>query len=171
MRELTEHELLRQWAGAAALEGGASDDEPLATLRDALKAHEDELHAINVELESANSKLRSSNDAAQSANEDLQATNEELETFKDDDMNNLLSGTGIATVFLDPGLNVLSFTPTASELINLMAGDIGRPVAQIASKLVDYTSLVTDTQNVLETLVPMAVDVQTERGRWFTMRA
>jgi two-component system CheB/CheR fusion protein len=41
------------------------------------------------------------------------------------DMNNLLAGTGIATVFVDHQRRILRFTPTAAEIINLIPGDVG----------------------------------------------
>jgi len=86
------------------------------------------------------------------------------------DMNNLLAGTGIATVFVDHQLRILRFTPTASQLINLIAGDVGRPVGHIVSNLVGYDDLVADVQEVLDTLAPKEAQVQTAGGRWFTMR-
>jgi two-component system CheB/CheR fusion protein len=85
-------------------------------------------------------------------------------------MNNLLSGTGIATVFLDHQLRILRFTPTASEIINLIPIDAGRPVAHIVSNLVGYDRLVADAQSVLDTLIPKEVEVQTTVGKWYTLR-
>jgi two-component system CheB/CheR fusion protein len=87
----------------------------------------------------------------------------------DNDMNNLLSGTGIATVFVDHQLRILRFTPTASEIINLIPADAGRPVSHIVSNLVGYDRLVADTQAVLATLIPKEVEVQTSAGRWYTL--
>ena len=52
------------------------------------------------------------------------------------DMNNLLAGTGIATVFVDHQLRILRFTPSATRIINLIPSDIGRPVGHIVSNLV-----------------------------------
>jgi two-component system CheB/CheR fusion protein len=86
------------------------------------------------------------------------------------DMNNLLAGTGIGTVFLDMRLRILRFTPTASMIINLIASDVGRPVGHLVSNLVGYDRLVSDAQTVLDTLVPKEVEVQTTDGKWFTMR-
>jgi light-regulated signal transduction histidine kinase (bacteriophytochrome) len=85
-------------------------------------------------------------------------------------MNNLLSGTGIATVFVDQGMKILRFTPAATEIINLMPGDTGRPVSHIASNLVSYDRLVADVRSVLDTLVTKEVEVETKKGRWFTLR-
>jgi two-component system CheB/CheR fusion protein len=175
----------------------ARQEKLIASLRQQLLANEEYLHAANEELETSNEELKSSNEEMQSVNEELQSTNEELETSKEElqsvneelatvnaelqnkvtdlsrannDMNNLLSGTGVATVFVDHHLRILRFTPTASLLINLISSDIGRPVGHIVSNLIDYDRLVADTQDVLDTLIPKEVQVQTVNGNWYAMR-
>jgi len=169
----------------------------IAVLRDELRSKDEYLQSIREELESSNEELKSSNEEMQSVNEELQSTNEELETSKEElqsvneelstvntelhtkvadlsrvnnDMNNLLAGTGIATVFVDPYLRILRFTPTAAQIINLIPSDVGRPVGHIVSNLVGYDLLVTDAKAVLDTLVPQEKQVQTTTGAWFTMR-
>jgi len=67
-------------------------------------------------------------------------------------------------------LRILRFTPTASQLINLIASDVGRPVGHIVSNLVGYGSLVADVQAVLNTLMPKEVQVQTIDAAWFILR-
>jgi two-component system CheB/CheR fusion protein len=169
----------------------------IATLREELRAKEEYLRSIQEELETSNEELKSSNEEMQSINEELQSTNEEMETSREElqsineelttvnselnvkvndlyrlnnDMNNLLAGTGISTVFVDHNLRILRFTPPASKLINLIGSDVGRPVGHIASNLVGYTSLVADAQAVLDTLLPKDKQVQTADGAWFTLR-
>jgi two-component system CheB/CheR fusion protein len=169
----------------------------IATLRQELQAKEEYLQTANEELETANEELKSSNEEMQSMNEELQSTNEELETSKEElqsineelatvnaelqtkvgdlsrannDMNNLLAGTGIATVFVDHRLRILRFTPSAAGIINLIPSDIGRPVGHIVSNLVGYDGLVADTQAVLDTLVQKEIETQTAEGKWYTLR-
>ena len=86
------------------------------------------------------------------------------------DMNNLLSGTGIATIFVDHELQILRFTPAATRIVNLIKSDVGRPVNHVVSNLKDYNNLAADTQSVLETLTPREVEVQILAGTWYTMR-
>jgi len=158
---------------------------------------EEYLQTANEQLETSNEELKSSNEEMQSVNEELQSTNEELETSKEElqsvneelatvnvelqikvvdlsrvnnDMNNLLAGTGIGTIFVDHELRILRFTPAITRIINLIAGDVGRPVGHIVSKLVGYDLMVADVRAVLDTLVPKEVDVQTSEGAWYTMR-
>jgi two-component system CheB/CheR fusion protein len=73
-------------------------------------------------------------------------------------------------VFVDHRLRILRFTPAVRTIINLIATDVGRPVAHIVSNLVDYTSLVVDAQSVLDTLVSKEVPVQTLDRKHYIMR-
>ena len=172
-------------------------DTQIATLRQELRAKEEYLQTSNEELETSNEELKSSNEEMQSVNEELQSTNEELETSKEElqsvneelstvnaelqtkvgdlsrinnDMNNLLAGTGIATIFVDHQMRILRFTPTATRVINLILSDVGRPVGHILTNLLDYNRIVDDTQEVLNTLVSRELQVQTRAGAWFTLR-
>jgi two-component system CheB/CheR fusion protein len=86
------------------------------------------------------------------------------------DMNNLLAGTGIATVFVDHQLRILRFTPAATRIINLIVTDVGRPVGHIVSNLRGYDRLTQDVQAVLDTLTPRETQVQAVEGHWYTMR-
>ncbi len=169
----------------------------IAALTQELRAKDEYLQSTHEELESSNEELKSSNEEMQSVNEELQSTNEELETSKEElqsvneelatvntelqtkvadlsrannDMNNLLAGTGIGTVFVDHQLRILRFTPSASKIINLILSDVGRPVGHIVSNLVGYDRLVADTQSMLATLIPKDLEVQTISGQWFAMR-
>lgn len=152
-----------------------STNEELETSNEELKSANEELQSVNEEMQSSNEELETSKEELQSVNEELATVNTELQTKVIDlsrannDMNNLLSGTGIATIFIDYNLNILRFTPAATQIINLILSDVGRPVAHIVSKLVGYDSLVADAQGVLETLIPKELDVQTIDGRWYTM--
>ena len=112
----------------------------------------------------------------QSLNEELATVNGELQTKvadlsrANDDMNNLLAGTGIGTVFVDHQLRILRFTPAATTIINLIPGDVGRPVGHLVPNLVGYDSLVADAQTVLDSLIPKTVEVQTRADRWYSLR-
>jgi two-component system CheB/CheR fusion protein len=172
-------------------------DARIKALRRELRTKEEYLHAANEELETSNEELKSSNEEMQSINEELQSTNEELETSKEElqsvneelatvnaelqtkvedlsrannDMNNLLAGTNIGTVFVDHRLRILRFTPAVTRIINLIAGDMGRPVGHLASNLLGYDTLVADTQAVLDTLIPQEKEVQTIEGKWYSLR-
>ena len=86
------------------------------------------------------------------------------------DMNNLLAGTGIGTIFVDYQLRIQRFTPTVTQVINLILTDVGRPVSHIVSNLVGYDRLATDVREVLDSLVPKEVEVQTQMVTWYLLR-
>lgn len=184
-------------SGQGAGEPGKASEAGIAALRQELRAKEEYLQTAIEELETSNEELKSSNEEMQSINEELQSSNEELETSKEElqsvneelatvnaelqnklidlsqannDMSNLLAGTGIATIFVDHRLCILRFTPAATRIINLLQVDIGRPVGHIVSNMVGYSSLVADVQAVLATLIPKELEVQTAEGKWYTMR-
>lgn len=176
---------------------GVDADARISGLLEDLRAKEESLQSASEQLETANEELRSSNEEMQSVNEELQSTNEELETSKEElqsvneelstvnaelqakvadltrannDMNNLLAGTGIATVFVDHAQRILRFTPAATRIINLIQGDVGRPVGHLVSNLEGYDRLSADTQAVLDTLISREVEVRTKAGVWYAMR-
>ncbi len=166
-------------------------------LKQELRANEEYLQSANEELETSNEELKSSNEEMQSVNEELQSTNEELETSKEElqsvneelatvntelqtkvfdlsrannDMNNLLAGTGVGTVFVDFKLLIQRFTPSITQVINLILSDVGRPVGHIVSNLVAYHTLTEDIKSVLDSLIPKEVEVQNKEGAWFLLR-
>jgi len=172
-------------------------DTRIAALKQELRAKEEYLQTANEELETSNEELKSSNEELQSVNEELQSTNEELETSKEElqsineelatvntelqnkvaeltrannDMSNLLAGTGLATIFVDHNLRILRFTPAATQIINLILSDIGRPIGHIVTNLSGYDRLLPDAQAVLDTLVPKEIEVQSTEGKWYLMR-
>lgn len=169
----------------------------LSGLKRELLAKEEYLQAANEELETANEELRSYNEEMQSINEELQSTNEELETSKEElqsineefatvnaelsekivelkrvnnDMTNLLAGTGIGTVFVDHQLRILRFTPAITQVVNLIPSDVGRPVGHIVSNLAGYDRLVEDAQLTLDSLVPVETEVTSKTGQVYLLR-
>ncbi|WP_082680121.1 chemotaxis protein CheB [Paucibacter sp. KCTC 42545] len=153
-----------------------STQEELESANEELKSANEEMQSVNEELQSANEELETSKEELQSVNEELATVNTELNTKVVDlsrannDMNNLLAGTGIGTVFVDHQLRILRFTPAATQFIHLIQSDTGRPVGHLVSKLVGYDRLVPDVQAVLDSLVSKSIEVETSEGRWCTMR-
>ncbi len=150
--------------------------EELQTSNDDLRSALEEMQSMNEELQSTNEELETSQEEMQSVNEELATVNAELQAKATDsarannDLNNLMAGTGIATLFVDHKMLIRRYTPTATQLINLIPGDVGRPVGHVVSNLVSYDRLVQDTQSVLDTLVPVEAEVQTGNGAWYLMR-
>ena len=149
--------------------------EELETSNEELKSTNEELQSSNEELQSTNEELETSKEELQSVNEELSTVNAELENKVDllskinNDMNNLLSSTNIGTVFLDSDLCIKRFTPSVTQVVNLIQTDIGRPISHIASNL-SYDHLVQDAQKVLDTLVSKEEETQGNDGMWYSIR-
>jgi two-component system CheB/CheR fusion protein len=150
--------------------------EELAQSNQELKAFNEEMQSVNEELQSTNEELETSKEELQSTNEELDTVNAELQgkvadlAHSNNDMNNLLAGTGIGTVFVDQRLRVLGFTPAAAQIINLIPSDVGRPLPHFHANLVGYDRLGADLREVLDTLVHKSIEVRTPEGQHYTMR-
>ena len=158
-------------------------EEHLQTAYEELRRTADDLKCANEEMQSGNEELQSSNEELETAKEEMQSVNEELTTVNTElqtsiedlsktknDLLNLLAGTGIATIFVDLQMRILRFTPSAAAIIRLIPGDAGRPIQDLGSQLVGYDRLVPDAQEVLDTLIPKKIEVQTREGAWYSMR-
>lgn len=161
----------------------------LMALRDELRAANQEAHAAqqdltasNEEVVSMNEELRSSNEELETSKEELQSLNEELSTLNaqlrhkvdelqqsTSDLRNLLSSSGIATLFLDRAQRVRWFSPAAAPLFNLRDSDIGRPITDLVSMLTDE-SFAVDCKAVQERLAPIERQVQSSGGETFIRR-
>jgi two-component system CheB/CheR fusion protein len=168
---------------AALMRDLRAKDEHLLSTQEQMQTSNEELRSSNEELQSTNEELQSTNEELETSKEELQSVNEELATVNSElqakvadlsrannDMNNLLAGTGVGTVFVDHQLCIQRFTPAVTQLINLIRSDIGRPLAHIVNNLQGYDRLVLDVQEVLDTLTPKEVEVQTHAGAWHLLR-
>lgn len=149
--------------------------EEMQSSQEELKSTNEELQSTNEELQSTNEELTSSKEEMQSLNEELQTINAELQSKIDDysrinnDMNNLLNSTDIATLFLDKELKIRRYTPQATKIFKLIKSDIGRPFTDLVSDLI-YPELVDDASEVLKTLVFIKKQIPTKDQRWFSIR-
>jgi two-component system CheB/CheR fusion protein len=141
-----------------------------------------ELESSNEEIQSMNEELRSTNEELETSKEDLQSLNEELSTINDqlrdkvqeleaanNDVANLLNSTEVATVFLDTDLRIKRFTPAATNLFELIATDLGRPLGAIVKKFADET-LLDDARQLLRDLASREQEVRTDSDRWCIRR-
>jgi two-component system, chemotaxis family, CheB/CheR fusion protein len=156
------------------------EDYILSTIDDLETANQD-IKLVNQDLMSANEELQSTNEELETSKEELQSINEELATVNTElqrkneelsttvnDLNNFLTSTEIATIFLDLDLQIRRFTPTINKIFNLLPGDIGRPIQHFVSNLA-YDKMIADCQAVLDTLYSRSVEVQSHKGAWYLM--
>ncbi len=115
--------------------------EEYETALEELKSSNEELVSVNEEMQSANEELEASKEELQSLNEELHTVNGELQTKVEaldrthNDLENLFETSQIATVFLDRNLVIRSFTPAVASVFNILPGDRGRPLTDLASRL------------------------------------
>jgi two-component system, chemotaxis family, CheB/CheR fusion protein len=109
----------------------------LRTTRDDLEKTIQDLEVTNEEIKSSNEELISMNEELQSANEELESSKEEIQAANDalgranSDLENLLSSTQIATIFLDDDKRIKRYTQPVADIYNVMPTDIGRPISHI----------------------------------------
>ncbi len=154
----------------------------LAASVEAVEISNQELKASNEEMMSMNEELQASNEELETAKEELQSLNEELNTVNaeltgrveqaeraSDDLVNLLASTELATIFLDANLHIKQYTPAATQLLNLIPSDVGRPLADLTPMFKDET-LLNDAKEVQSRLFSSEKQVETLAGRWYFRR-
>jgi two-component system CheB/CheR fusion protein len=152
----------------ATLEELETSNEELKSANEELQANNEELQSINEELESSKEELQSTNEELEMLNSELRNKNEDLAQAHDD-IQNLLTSTDIGTIFLDTELLIKRFTPAVKAVFNLIDSDIGRSISHITSVL-HYDRLEKDAQEVLDTLIPKELEIETKKGRFILLR-
>ena len=174
----------------------AGPDLRVSSLESELRSTKEYLQATSEQMQTTNEELRSANEELQSTNEELQSTNEELATSKEElqstneelitvnselqdkigallqansDINNLLAGTDIGTIFLDNDLKIKRFTPAVTNFFNLIPIDIGRPISDITS-MIPLVNISQEVRTVLKDLQKKEFEIQTANGNWYSMR-
>jgi two-component system CheB/CheR fusion protein len=149
--------------------------EQYETSTEELKASNEELQAINEELRSATEELETSKEELQSVNEELITVNAELQTKieetgkANDDLQNLITSTDIATIFVDRAMCIKRYTPSATTVFNLIGADVGRSLFDITHRLI-YPELASDVGATFQSLRLIEREVTATDGRWFIAR-
>ena len=147
------------------------------------KASNEELQSSNEELQSSNEELQSTNEELETSKEELQSTNEELGTVNDelqsrmsqlavsnDDVQNVLAVVTMPVVLVGHGF---PYPPllrrTAERLLNLIPGDVGRPVTYLRNVLStrDIEQLASEA---METVTSREQRVRGIDGFWYMMK-
>ena len=175
---------------AAAREIVNDKDKTIVNLEQELRDKEEYLQATIEELETSNEELQSLNEEYQSTNEELETSKEELQSVNEElstvntelqnkieelsqahnDIKNMLTGTGIGTLFVDTSLHIKRFTIKVTEIINLIESDIGRPLNHFSLNLKHEIDLVQEVISVLNTLKPQEFEVKTKDNIWYLVR-
>jgi len=157
-------------------------EEELNDTKNSLQYAIEDLETANEELQSSNEELLSANEELQSSNEELQSLNEELHTLNtehqlkiqelielNDDLTNYFRSSNIAQIFLDRNMTIRKFNPAALQVINLIEGDLGRPIAHISTN-VRYKGLIADIEKVLQSGEVFEKEVELDDGTNMLLR-
>jgi two-component system CheB/CheR fusion protein len=173
-----------------------ADGSEAALLRQELAATREYLQSVIEQQDAANEELKSANEEILSGNEELQSTNEELETAKEelqsmneelttvneqlqnrnqelsklgDALTNLQASANVPMVDLGIDLCIRRFTPAAAKLLNLLPGDVGRPIGnlKLAFEAPDLETLITE---VIDTVQVKEREARDRDGRWYALR-
>jgi two-component system CheB/CheR fusion protein len=160
----------------------ASSREYLQSIIQELEAANEELQSANEEVLSANEELQSTNEELDTAKEELQSTNEELNTVNEElhgrneelsrlnsDLMNLLGSVQIAIVIVSSDLRIRRFTPMAERVLNLLPGDVGRPIGHIKPNI-DCPDLEQQIVHVIESVSPSEREVRDSQGNAYSLR-
>ena len=167
----------------------ATVEQELSTTKDYLQSIIESQEATNEELTSANEEILSSNEELQSTNEELetakeelQSTNEELRTVNDElnqrntdlsfahsDLSNVFASINLPMLIVGPTGNIRRFTPLVEKLLNVIPGDVGRPLADINMNI-RIPNLAEIVHDVIANVEGYEREIQTRDGQWFLMR-
>jgi two-component system CheB/CheR fusion protein len=160
----------------------AANREYLQSIIQDLEAANEELQSANEEILSSNEELQSTNEELDTAKEELQSTNEELNTVNEElhgrneelsransDLLNLLSSVQIAVVMVTSDLRIRRFTPMAEKVLNLIPGDVGRPISDIKPNI-DVPDLEKLIVEAVDTVSPIEREAKDKQGTTYLVR-
>jgi two-component system, chemotaxis family, CheB/CheR fusion protein len=127
--------------------GDLEDD--LENTKNELQAAIEDKDTAQEELQATNEELLAGNEELQSSNEELESVNEELTTLNteyqqkiaelivaNNDLENFLRTSNVATIFLDDAMRLRRFTPAVTREIQLRPHDLGRLLTEFAHPLI-----------------------------------
>jgi two-component system CheB/CheR fusion protein len=154
----------------------------LAYTRETLQATIEELETSNEEMQATNEELVASNEELQSTNEELHSVNEELYSVNAEyqqkiaelkelntDMQHLLEGTDVGTLFLDRDLRIRRFTPRIASIFHIVEHDVGRQLSDFSNNI-ERDSLMQDIERARCDGTTLEVEVRDSSGTPYFLR-
>jgi len=152
----------------STIEALETSNEELMSTNEELQSNNEELHSVVEESETGKEELNSLNEELITVNSELERKNQELSRINSD-LRNLLNSVDEAIIFLDIDLKIRRYTPQIDLIMNLLPGDLGRPISDIAMKIRDE-DLIIDINYVLDSLNTREKEVQTREGHWYKLK-
>lgn len=155
IQKISEQDVIETYDLEADVQQRIADlEQELQFSNENLQATIEELETSNEELQATNEELLASNEELQSTNEELQSTNEELITVNaeyqakiieltqmSNDVDNLLSSSGIEVLILDENYEIRKYSPGISRIFHILDKDTGRPIHHLSHHLSDFDPL------------------------------
>ena len=130
--------------------------------------HLQHLYRTVKELEASNDALVSANQKLQEENKKLTALNRAFEK-KVNELNNLLTSTNIAAVFLDQELKLKLFTPEAANMFDLKKDDLSRPADKLTERF-NYEEYADDLKRTLYENKTVVKEFEMPDGGWYAVK-
>ena len=156
-------------------------EDDLESTKESLQVATEDRETAQEELQATNEELLAGNEELQSSNEELESVNEELITLNteyqekiaelieaNNDLENFMRTSGVATIFLDDALRLRRFTPAVIREISLQPHDLGRPLTDFAHPLI--AAIAKDLPRVAAGGEAIIKTVETGRGVWHLVR-
>jgi two-component system CheB/CheR fusion protein len=153
----------------------------LESTKEKLQAAAESEESTHQELQAANEELLAGNEEMQSSNEELESVNEELTTLNteyrqkiselilsNNDLENVLRTSDVATIFLDAALCLRRFTPAVTHVIPLRPHDVGRTLTNFAHPLI--AAIADDLPRVAAGGEAIIRTLETVPGVWHLVR-
>ena len=156
----------KQHLNSVTAEYEASTEE-LKALNEEVQSSNEELQSINEELETSKEELQSTNEELSTVNDELRSRNEEI-TQSNSDLLNVLSGVDIPILLIGNKLQIRRFNASAAKVLNLIAGDIERPISDIRTNI-NVPDLDQMIHEVIDSLTIREQEIQDRQGRWYSM--
>ena len=155
----------------------------LQSIQEQYEAANDQLQVFNEEITSGNEELQSINEELETSKEELESGNEELTTINEElagrnaelnrlnaELNNLDASLNTPILVLGPDLSIRRFSPSAANIFNLQAGDVGRALSGVRHNL-ELPELEQLLTQVIATGRPLQRETRDKAGHWHTLRA
>lgn len=150
-------------------------EDDLESTKESLQVATEDKETAQEELQATNEELLAGNEELQSSNEELESVNEELTTLNaeyqqkiaelivsNNDLENFLRTSDVATIFLDDALRVRRFTSAVTREIPLRQHDLGRLLTEFAHPLI--SAIAEDFLHVAARGEAIMKTVETRRG-------
>ncbi len=130
-----------------------------------MQSFNEELLSANEEMQSSNEEMQSVNEELHTINSDYQLKNKELLELNDD-LNNYFRSNINGQLFVNKDLLLMRFSAGTVKHINLLPGDLGRPLSNISTNI-KFETFIEDIKEVISKGIIITKEIESNDGRWY----